>query len=311
MADRTGEARREDYHGGAALLPEVPQLGWTRFPRAAREHLPPHRHRGCYEICYIVHGSLDWWAGQEVYEVGPGQVYVTRPGELHGGVNAVMNPCEIYWVQVHLDGRGGLPGLTRTEGRALAAGFAAMRRRCFPGSPRVPELFERLMEEQRARGAHGVVLARSYLHALLVTTLRDQERHARDVDSRRGRVSPVVARALAQLEADASGGAGGSGGAGVAGATVASLAAAAGLGASQFRRRFARETGFAPRDYLMRRRVRAAKGRLRQGEAVTQVAMRLGFSSSQHLATAFKKWVGVTPREYRRLLCSTHAATPA
>jgi AraC-like DNA-binding protein len=154
-----------------------------------------------------------------------------------------------------------------------------------------------------------VVLARSYLHALLVTTLRDQERYARDVDSRRGRVSPAVARALAQLESDAGGGTPGI--AGGPGATVQGLAAAAGLGASQFRRRFARETGFAPREYLMRRRVRAAKVRLRQGEAVTQVAMRLGFSSSQHLATAFKKWVGVTPREYRRLLCSIDAGARA
>ena len=88
-------------------------------------------------------------------------------------------------------------------------------------------------------------------------------------------------------------------------------AAAAGLRASQFRRRFAEETGFAPREYRMLRRVRTAKLRLRRGEAVTQVAMRLGLSSSQHLATVFKKWVGVTPREYRRLVSSAGAGRPA
>ena len=288
--------------GRQSLLPQVHHLGWARFPRASRGGLGPHRHPGCYEVCYIRHGSLDWWAGDQVFEVGPGQVYVTRPDELHGGVNAVMNPCEIYWLQVHLDAPGGLTGLPPAEARQLATGFAGIKRRCFPGSAVLPELFERALAEHRQRGPLAALLARSYIHALLATTLRDQQSHVHDLEGRGGRLSPPIQNALALIDTGVPGVPGGSGGSG--GPSVQQLALAAGLGPSQFRRRFARETGFAPRDYLLRLRVRAAKQRLRQGQPVTRVAMQLGFASSQHLATMFKRWVGVTPREYRRLLSS-------
>ncbi|MFD0895430.1 helix-turn-helix transcriptional regulator [Luteolibacter ambystomatis] len=79
---------------------------------------------------------------------------------------------------------------------------------------------------------------------------------------------------------------------------VAELAAASGLSESHFHRRFKREIGVSPADFILRRKILEAQRRLRAGKSVTTAAMELGFSSSQYFATVFKRYTRVTPTEW-------------
>jgi AraC-like DNA-binding protein len=81
---------------------------------------------------------------------------------------------------------------------------------------------------------------------------------------------------------------------------VGDLARAASLSESQFKHRFKAEVGVSPRDYVLRRKVSAARELLAQGELVTTVANRLGFSSSQYFATVFRRYTRMSPTESRR-----------
>ncbi|MBL4700193.1 cupin domain-containing protein [bacterium AH-315-I18] len=47
--------------------------------------LKPHAHRGAFEICFIVGGSVQWWVEHETYQLCRGAVYITQPDEPHGG----------------------------------------------------------------------------------------------------------------------------------------------------------------------------------------------------------------------------------
>ena len=79
------------------------------------------------------------------------------------------------------------------------------------------------------------------------------------------------------------------------------MARKAHLSASQFKSRFEKETGVSPWQYILNARIEAAKQRLTAGdESITQIAMDLGFASSQYFATTFKRITGVTPHGYRR-----------
>jgi AraC-like DNA-binding protein len=52
-------------------------------------------------------------------------------------------------------------------------------------------------------------------------------------------------------------------------------------------------------------KIEAAQKRLRAGgDSITQIAMDLGFVSSQYFATVFKRIAGQTPRDYRTSLVS-------
>ncbi len=266
---------RETFMSPATLLPEVAMLGWSRF-LAAGPHLAAHAHHAAWEICYIVRGKVDWWAGDRVYAVGPGDVYVTRPDERHGGVDALMQPCELYWVQLR-PGRGRTTAFSR---------LAATRRRVFAGTEAIPEICERLLDEHRRRLPDSAEMVRAWLAALLLEVLRAHDAAA---ESEKPEVSAAVGRALAYLQANVEAGG------------VDDAAAAAGLGLSQFHDRFVRETGYTPGEYRARLRVERAKELLRRpGASVTRIAHALGYSTSQYFATSFRRYAGMSPGDFKK-----------
>ena len=74
----------------------------------------------------------------------------------------------------------------------------------------------------------------------------------------------------------------------------------AGLSLSRLKARFKKETGVSPANFIMLRRIEGAKELLdRTDKNITDVAFELGFSSSQYFATAFKRYTGMTPKEFR------------
>lgn len=276
---------RESYEAGETLLSECSMVGWSRFDRASA-HLSAHRHSGSYEICYIVRGSVEWWAGSQIFQVGPREIYITRPNETHGGVDAFMHPCELYWVQV------------RPRNKLYKA-LGNLKHRHFAGGLILAQHFERLLAECRyishsdsstpSARYQAVAAARAALQLLVLDTLRYHEAAVRQAGHRTS-PSPQILAALDWMHTHFQ----------EAGCLV-QAARAANLGGTQFRKRFLTETGFTPHDYLVRAQMQEAKRRLVEThEPITQIAFDLGFSSSQYFATAFRKLVGLAPQTYRQ-----------
>jgi transcriptional regulator GlxA family with amidase domain len=71
---------------------------------------------------------------------------------------------------------------------------------------------------------------------------------------------------------------------------------------------FMEQLGTTLSQYWLRERVRLAREQLERSDVtVTDVAAQLGFSSSQHFATVFRKVTGLRPSEYRN---AAHGADP-
>jgi AraC family transcriptional regulator len=82
--------------------------------------------------------------------------------------------------------------------------------------------------------------------------------------------------------------------------TLKELAHETGLSPNHLAERFADEIGVPPRRYLLQRRIERAQELLRLSDIpVTDLAMELGFSSSQHFASAFRKTTGTTASQFR------------
>lgn len=82
---------------------------------------------------------------------------------------------------------------------------------------------------------------------------------------------------------------------------LAELAALSGLSDFHFSRTFKRSSGHSPHQFVILRRLERVKRLLVQTEqSVTEIAHACGFASSQHLATVFRRRVGVSPTAYRR-----------
>lgn len=277
-------ARRQSFEQSRLLLPELLHLGHHVSRHAGKYGLEPHEHPSAIEICFLYRGVLDWWVGDQVHHLTSGRVFVTQPGEPHGGVDDALHACELFWLQVRVPKQGVLPGLPRAEMKSLSDQLTPLTRRSFSVSPAVNEAFAELIQEHVEPRPLGRVAARAALHRLLVTLLRDAE------DPSRGPlISSPISDVMHWLR-----------GVNHATPSVADMADRVGMSVTHFHRRFAEEVGLTPGDWITRQRIAKARARPSgSDDSVTQIAMDAGFGSSQSFATCFRRITGLSPSEYR------------
>ncbi|MDI7860331.1 AraC family transcriptional regulator [Rhizobiaceae bacterium n13] len=88
---------------------------------------------------------------------------------------------------------------------------------------------------------------------------------------------------------------------------VEDVAALVKLSASRFSKAFKVSFGRSPYDYVLGRRIDAAKYLIAfTEEPLSQVAHACGLSDQAHLSKVFKRLVGVTPHKYRRFGSRSH-----
>ena len=82
--------------------------------------------------------------------------------------------------------------------------------------------------------------------------------------------------------------------------TVSKLATLGYVSPSCFNRRFKKEIGITPIEYLIEIRIERSKTLLRRKNIpITEIAMRCGFGSNAHFSSCFQSRVGISPSEYR------------
>lgn len=82
--------------------------------------------------------------------------------------------------------------------------------------------------------------------------------------------------------------------------TLAQLAATVGMSPHYFAKLFRQSTGRAPHQYVLMRRIDFAKERLRDSRrSVIEIGLDAGFPNPSHFARVFRKWVGVSPSDFR------------
>ncbi|MCP4692308.1 MAG: AraC family transcriptional regulator [Desulfobacterales bacterium] len=80
--------------------------------------------------------------------------------------------------------------------------------------------------------------------------------------------------------------------------TLKDVADAVGVSRYHFLRVFKKAAGVPPHVYRTQRRIEAAKGFLRQGTPLVDVALETGFTDQSHFTNKFRQFTGVTPRQY-------------
>ncbi|TIQ19014.1 MAG: AraC family transcriptional regulator [Mesorhizobium sp.] len=148
---------------------------------------------------------------------------------------------------------------------------------------------ETLMAEALAPGPGSEVVLARLSAALITRVLRHGVENMHETGWLKGLSDPGVARALAVVH-DACG----------EKWTIESLALVAGQSRAAFAERFHALVGEPPMHYLFRRRMREASRLLRNGRTgLARIAETVGYGSEAAFSTAFKRYSGQSPGEYR------------
>ncbi len=269
-------------------------------------YLPPHRHP-TFELSYIADGTGEYAAGGEWHRLRPGDLYITRPDELHSGRTDPTDPH--HNLALGLD-PGALPVIGPRLGEpsadlatvvgeadALDQATRALGARVISGAQGVEGIFWRLFDELERHQPPGgralqVMMVQTLLIELLLFTARC---YAANLSSQQGlpgmRVRSEIREVAAWLKtrlADPP--------------TLAEMAAQAGMSTGHFAALYRQQFGASPLEHLTRMRIEEAARRLRtpRAPAVTELALELGFSSSQYFSVVFRRHKGCSPSRWRR-----------
>lgn len=238
----------------------------------------PHYHPDTVEICFVARGRLDWWIGEQAHEIHPGDVLVAPVGVPHGAIDSTLQPSE-YFV-LHLAPEELSPALAK-----VLEGLGGV----YPRQPEIGQWIRRALDEHRTRGE----LLGEVVGALVTLILSALARA--DSDAVKRRASRLVRKAQAALEDE--------------GARVEDVAKELGVSSVWLNRLFQQELGESPGGWVRSRRLAEAKRLLALDRiSVTEIAVRLGYTSSQYFATAFRHECGMTPSAYRALCAATWKA---
>jgi len=264
---------------------DVAVLGRYQYAKA-RAALELHSHGRMVEICYLESGRQTYWVGEEKFHLSGGDLFVTFPYECHGSDRIPQSKGVLYWLLINVPNRNArLLSLGQAESRMVLDRLLNLPVRQFPGGEGIGRVLRHLIAAfERDEDPLRLVKLRNLLLSFLLAVLEaSQNAHRRVRPEIRG-VQQVIAENLDRA------------------LPIRSLARLAHLSESRFKARFKAEVGMPPADYTMRQRIDRAKQFVRHSDlSVTEIALRLGFSTTQYFATAFKRYTGQSPSSYRSI----------
>ncbi|MBU3665000.1 MAG: helix-turn-helix domain-containing protein [Chthoniobacterales bacterium] len=265
-------------------LPGARVLGRYRYSYPHRP-LPPHRHPGMIEICYLHRGRQIYDVEGQTFVIHGGEFFVTLPGERHSTGADPEDRGVLYWMILSLTGnRGPFLGQTEGIGRQISKLLAKLPRRQFAAPKSTQRTLEQLLKFGEAKPGilskiSARVIALDFLLSVIHSSKRQMERES-------PAWLPKVLQHIDHSFAD--------------NPQVPELAEVAGLSVSRFKLRFREITGVAPAEFVLRKRLAEAERLLTTtGMPITKIAFDLGFSSSQGFATAFRRMTNRRPRDLR------------
>jgi len=250
---------------------------------AAREHVhdyPYHLH-DCAEIIWNHAGRVGVRCRGVTYEIGPGEMCVLAPNELHSTYvpdgdactsTLIHIPAEIFWITA--------ARFLRRGEKFQRAPFFVVDENAAPFA--VPSYLDRIAETSDQE------LARRHIESLLAALMRAPARFAvPQVETAYWHPAVIRAREALAVYSDEE-------------AAVSEIAADVGLNMRYFIALFKDGTGLSPHQFQIALRVDRARSMLQAKRTpLCEVAITSGFSDQSHLNRHFKRRFGFTPKAFQ------------
>ena len=243
---------------------------------------------------YVIDGRFDWIIEDEHHILYPGDLAVILPGQCFGGEKGFLDIGTVSWMHLEVQQfeRSGKVALgkwsrltdseCRTIGRILLLNSGPVLSKLKEAGNVFQNIHYELINQEVGYTARINQLL-DELFILVARQLTRQNNSRRDFPQTFMKLEESLRENLSHQW------------------TVEEMAALVGLGTTAFSEKVKRYTGFSPLNYLINIRISEAIKLLKRPEVhVTDIALDVGFYSSQHFATTFKKLTGYTPSEFRK-----------
>jgi AraC-like DNA-binding protein len=240
-----------------------------------------HSHEDRLELVYLYNGQGIHTIGGNLYHTKQGNLLIYNSGVIHDECATPDVGMCVYNCAV-----SGLKLLDLPDNHLIAKGICPVLD-CGPHQETIENLFQ-LMHQQISEGYESAEAVCNYLlRALLMVVLNQIDFKIGNNEIEEHSLQKYIkeyidAHYLEEL-------------------TLSSLCKALHMSPSYLSHLFKQETGFAPIQYIMRRRIGKAQSLLISTDySVTLISSMIGYDHPSYFNDLFKKTVGMSPKKYRQ-----------
>lgn len=272
----------------------INDFGFEEYKDIRQKPLSLHFNEGI-EICYVTKGRYEWVVGDKSYLLFPGDGFVTCPWQKHGSPREVVDLGEIYWIVLKpqrflKNGKFKLGEWSRLKGKeGVSVGkiLSENANHKLDKANSLKSLFIDLRNEIINKDFGYNQRICNLAEEFLITTVRlIQNRENQNIKNQNwflGFESMLKSNLSKKW-------------------TLEELADKNGVGITTLTRLVKDFAGYTPANYLIFLRLELAKKLLTSTSVkLTDIAFECGFYSSQHFSSTFSKWIGSSPKDYRKL----------
>ena len=247
-----------------------------------------------FRYYYVNDGRFDWVIEEKHYVLFPGDLAVILPGQSFGGEKDFLDIGTISWMHLELEqfeknGKIAMGKWSRlSDHECKTIGRILLQNNCpiLSEVKEVGDLFQNMQNEFINQEIGYVSSVNQLIDQLFILTARQlthQNNSRRDFPQTFMKLDQSLRENLSHQW------------------TLEEMAGLVGLGTTAFSEKVKNYTGFSPLNYLINIRISEAIKLLKRPDVhVTDIALDVGFYSSQHFATTFKKLTGYTPSDFRK-----------
>lgn len=281
--------------GAKELAPHCDYLvefAQQKFTNIKPNSLSPHYNDGI-EICFVTQGTYRWRVEDRDFSLLPGDAFVTSPWQQHGSPDKVLDIGILSWLilkpkcfsavkQLSLGSWSKLDNkLQRTIGKLISTNQHPVLHH----ATEIGFLMRKINMELSSEMLGSEVKVKLLLDDLLIEIGRAilHQYYKQETDQAFTKKLAIYLQETFNKKT-----------------TVSDWATHFAMSPTSFNTKVLQLTGFSPARYKLHLQVEQAKEILRQKKTtITKIAFQCGFSSSQHLATAFKQHTGKTAKTFR------------
>lgn len=253
-----------------------------------RYNMPFHWHMEC-ELVQVLQGSFHLSIDGTTYELTPGKFAFIPSGMIHGGF-PVNSDCIYECIVIDLEYF--LKALPLERGIfSNTLNHGATIQRIFHKNDLALEALTSIFQEARKSGSGHELLLTGLIWFFIGTVVREKLYSVPDdKPNHTAQQADLIKKSLSKIRHDYR-----------LPLTLEDLSAEAAMAPNYFCRIFRNVTGRPPIDYLNYYRIeRAAELIYATNESLTTIAMQCGFNDLGYFSRSFKKYKGMSPREYRK-----------
>lgn len=250
--------------------------GYYRLVKQKKFYTIRPQGRKDYQLLYVVSGSMIFFEGDEKIIIREGEAVLYRPGHPQNYHYMKEDKPEVYWM--HFSGR---------EAEAILQQLELTKSFLFPGiQNEYRELFDRIIRELQLKRPYYKELADRLGQELLILMARNRMNKIENIER-----SEVIEKVIETMHKKYK-----------ENISIEDYAKSSGMSVCWFIRSFRAHTGLPPQQFMIQLRIGKAKELLSSsGYNITEIAEICGYENSLYFSRIFKKHIGLSPKEYRKI----------